>query len=142
MTTFFSRTAVAVMLSMLMLAGVVHSQGQRTVPERSTVDTIPFKPMDQAALADTVIEGGLAPIDGSAPATGNPLAENFSPFTDPSVLPLDDTRSGFNRFSLNVEINYQDPKNIPGIEFGNSYNMAPLPSNRTYDFYEFTTTER
>lgn len=143
MTSSNARTKWTVMLSTLLLAGTVYGQESRGAAERSTMDTISFKAMGQEALAETVIEGGLVPIDDNRPEPGTgPLADNYSPFADPMMMPLDDARAGFNRFSLNVEINYQNPKSIPGIEFGNSYNMAPLPSNRTYDFYEFSTTER
>jgi hypothetical protein len=130
-------------LALPVLAQAQASSGSAlTLEERSTVETIPLQSMGQQALSNTVIEGGLAPSASGRPPPPSPTSENFSPFTDPLLLNIGENRTSANRFPLNFEIQYQHPKNIPGIEFGRSYNIAPQPPNRTYDYYQFNTIER
>lgn len=139
----FGLLAAALLVMALSPAALaqVQKSGSLTLEERSTVDTIPLQSLDQEAMAGAVIEGGLAP-GASTRSESDTLTEDFSPFFDPLLIPVDDNRTGANRFPLEVDIRYQDPKNIPGIEFGRSYNIAPPLPNRTYDFFESRTTER
>ena len=128
-------------LSMLAQAQILQRDAL-TVEERSTVDTIPLQSLGQEALGEAAIEGGLATTASGRPQPPRPQGEEFSAFTDPLAFTVDDGRAGRARVPLNVEINYQDPKSIPGIQFDPAYYIAPLPANRTYDYYDFNTTER
>ncbi|BES73679.1 hypothetical protein RE428_46970 [Marinobacter nanhaiticus D15-8W] len=99
--------------------------------ERSTMHTIPFQSLDQDALSNTVIEGGLA-----APAAGVPARPVSQPdedyFLDPLALQPRDDRTDLGRHEIPVEIRFSNPKSIPGQTFGNNYVIRP-PENRTYD---------
>lgn len=99
--------------------------------ERSTMHTIPFQSLDQDALSNTVIEGGLA-----APAAGVPARPVTQPdedyFLDPLALQPRDERTDLGRHEIPAEIRFSNPKSIPGQSFGNNYVIRP-PENRTYD---------
>lgn len=99
--------------------------------ERSTMQTIPFQSLDQDALSNTVIEGGLA-----APAAGVPARPVSQPdedyYLDPLALQPRDDRTDLGRHEIPVEIRFSNPKSIPGQNFGNNYVIRP-PENRTYD---------
>lgn len=99
--------------------------------ERSTMHTIPFQSLDQDALSNTVIEGGLA-----APAAGVPARPVSQPdedyFLDPLALQPRDDRTDLGRHEIPVEIRFSNPKSIPGQTFGNNYVIRP-PENRNYD---------
>ncbi|MDG5501117.1 hypothetical protein [Marinobacter sp. BGYM27] len=99
--------------------------------ERSTMHTIPFEAMDQDALANTVIEGGLA-----APAAGVPARPVTQPdddyYLDPLALQPRDERTDLGRNEIPVEIKFSSPRSVPGQTFGNNYVIRP-PENRTYE---------
>lgn len=93
--------------------------------------TIPFQSLDQDALSNTVIEGGLA-----APAAGVPARPVSQPdedyYLDPLALQPRDDRTDLGRHEIPVEIRFSNPRSIPGQTFGNNYVIRP-PENRTYD---------
>jgi hypothetical protein len=97
--------------------------------ERSTVDTIPLRSLEEETLANTVIEGGL-----EAPAAGVPVQprtdEDF--YLDPLALQPRDTRTDLGRFEIPVEFRFSNPKVIPGQTHSNNYSIRP-PENRTYE---------
>lgn len=99
--------------------------------ERSTMHTIPFEVMDQDALANTVIEGGLA-----APAAGVPARPVSQPeddyYLDPLALQPRDERTDLGRNEIPVEIKFSSPRSVPGQTFGTNYVIRP-PENRTYE---------
>lgn len=99
--------------------------------ERSTVQTIPFESLDQDAMSNTVIEGGL-----EAPASGVPARPVSNPdedyYLDPLALQPRDERTDLGRFEIPAEIKFSAPKSVPGQTFGNNYVIRP-PENRTYD---------
>lgn len=106
--------------------------------ERSTVDTIPFRSMEEESLSNTVIEGGLA-----APAAGVPVQaeadEDF--YLDPLALQPRDSRTDLGRSEIPVEIRFSNPKVIPGQTRSNNYVIRP-PENRTYDTLNTNLTGR
>jgi hypothetical protein len=106
--------------------------------ERSTLDTIPFRSMEEESLANTVIEGGL-----EAPAAGVPVQprtdEDF--YLDPLALQPRDPRTDLGRSEIPVEFRFSNPKSIPGQTHGNNYIIRP-PTNRNYGAFNTTTTER
>jgi hypothetical protein len=108
--------------------------------ERSTIETIPFRSLEEESLADTVIEGGL-----EAPAAGVPVRpltdDDF--YLDPLALQPRDDRTDLGRSEIPVEFNFSNPKVIPGQTHSNQYQIVPQPqSNRYYDSYNYTTTPR
>lgn len=134
----------AVFAACLIFSGAL-AQAQVNAPrseERSTVETISLQSLDRDALADAVIEGGLAPSAAGWAPQNEGVREQIPALTDPLALTINDDWAGPDHFYLQIDIRYQDPKNVPGIEFGRTYNIAPQPSNRTYDYFESTTTVR
>lgn len=114
--------------------------GAFSYEERSTIDNIPFRSLEEDSLANTVIEGGL-----EAPAAGVPVRprtdEDF--YLDPLALQPRDRRTDLGRSEIPVEFNFSNPRQIPGQTWGNQYQIAPQPqSNRTYDSFSSTTTPR
>ncbi len=97
--------------------------------QRSTIDTIPFSSIEEEALANTVIEGGL-----EAPAAGIPVQatrdDDF--YLDPLALQPRDSRTDLGRYEIPVDIRFSNPKMIPGQSHSNNYSIRP-PENRTYD---------
>lgn len=136
-------TAIAVMLSPLVLAQTSENRvegGAFSYEERSTIDNIPFRSLEEDSLANTVIEGGL-----EAPAAGVPVRprtdEDF--YLDPLALQPRDRRTDLGRSEIPVEFNYSNPRQIPGQTWGNQYQIVPQPqSNRTYESFSSTTTPR
>jgi len=106
--------------------------------ERSTIETIPFRSMEEESLANTVIEGGL-----EAPAAGVPVQprtdEDF--YLDPLALQPRDARTDLGRSEIPVEFRFSNPKSIPGQTHGDNYIIRP-PTNRNYGAFNTTTTER
>ena len=106
--------------------------------ERSTLDTIPFRSMEEESLANTVIEGGL-----EAPAAGVPVQprtdEDF--YLDPLALQPRDPRTDLGRSEIPVEFRFSNPKSIPGQTHGDNYIIRP-PTNRNYGAFNTSTTER
>ncbi|MGP4845354.1 hypothetical protein ACTXGQ_14545 [Marinobacter sp. 1Y8] len=106
-------------------------QGAFSYDERSTMHTIRFEAMDQDALANTVIEGGL-----EAPAAGVPARpvtqRDDDYFLDPLALQPRDERTDLGRNEIPVEIKFSTPRSVPGQTFGNNYVIRP-PENRTYE---------
>lgn len=99
--------------------------------ERSTVQTIPFRSMEEESLASTVIEGGL-----SAPAAGVPVraaeATNEDFYLDPLALQPRDSRIDLGRSEVPVEFRFGNQRSVPGQTFSDNYIIRP-PENRTYD---------
>lgn len=111
----------------VLVPAVVQAQSAESAfePEqRSTIDTIPFRAIEEEALANTVIEGGL-----EAPAAGVPVqaGKDDDFYLDRSEIPLD--------------IRFSNPKVIPGQTHSNNYVIRP-PENRTYDTFNLNMTER
>ncbi len=113
--------------------------GAFTYEERSTINTIPFRSLEEESLADTVIEGGL-----EAPAAGVPVQprtdEDF--YLDPLALQPRDSRTDLGRSEIPVEFNFSNPKSIPGQTHGTDYRIVPPANNRTYDTFNFNTSTR
>ncbi|MDI9243977.1 hypothetical protein [Marinobacter sp. CHS3-4] len=114
--------------------------GAFTYEERTTIDTIPFRSLEEESLANTVIEGGL-----EAPAAGVPVRprteEDF--YLDPLALQPRDRRTDLGRTEIPVEFNFSNPKIIPGQTRGNTYQIIPqVQSNRTYETFNANTTTR
>ncbi|HET8849588.1 MAG TPA: hypothetical protein VFM78_06870 [Marinobacter sp.] len=99
------------------------------VEERSTIDTIPLRSIEEEILANTIIEGGL-----EAPAAGVPVqvTRDDSFYLDPLALHPNDTRTDLGRSEVPVDIRFSNPKVIPGQTHGTNYSIRP-PENRTYD---------
>lgn len=96
--------------------------------QRSTIDTIPFRSIEEEALANTVIEGGLA-----APAAGVPVQQASDDlYLDPLALQPRDTRIDLGRSEIPVSIRFSDPKAVPGQTHSHNYVIQP-PGNRSYD---------
>ncbi|WP_288370663.1 hypothetical protein [uncultured Marinobacter sp.] len=111
----------------VLVPAVVQAQSAESAfePEqRSTIDTIPFRAIEEEALANTVIEGGL-----EAPAAGVPVqaGKDDDFYLDRSETPVD--------------IRFSNPKVIPGQTHSNNYVIRP-PENRTYDTFNLNMTER
>lgn len=106
--------------------------------ERSTIENIPLRSIEEDVLANTVIEGGL-----SAPAAGVPVkpATDDDFYLDPLALQPRDSRIDLGRSEIPVEIRFSNPKSIPGQIHGNNYNIR-LPANRSYDALNINMTER
>ncbi|WP_228300895.1 hypothetical protein [Marinobacter lipolyticus] len=106
--------------------------------ERSTVETIPFRSIEEETLANTVIEGGL-----EAPAAGVPVQprtdEDF--YLDPLALQPRDPRTDLGRYEIPVEFRFSNPKQIPGQTHSNNYMIRP-PENRTYEAQNINMIER
>jgi len=105
--------------------------------QRSTIDTIPFRAIEEEALANTVIEGGL-----EAPAAGVPVqaGKDDDFYLDLAFQPRDD-RTDLGRSEIPVDIRFSNPKVIPGQTHSNNYVIRP-PENRTYDTFNLNMTER
>lgn len=106
--------------------------------ERSTLDSISLRSIEEDVLANTVIEGGLA-----APAAGVPikLATDDDFYLDPLALQPRDSRTDLGRSEIPVDIRFSNPKSIPGQIHGNNYNIRP-PENRSYDALNINMIER
>lgn len=106
--------------------------------ERSTIDTIPLRSIEEDVLANTIIEGGLA-----APAAGVPVkpATDDDFYLDPLALQPRDTRTDLGRSEIQVEFRFSNPKSIPGQVHGGSY-VIRQPSNRSYDALNINLQER
>lgn len=106
--------------------------------ERSTIENIPLRSIEEDVLADTVIEGGLA-----APAAGVPVtpATDDDFYLDPLALQPRDSRTDLGRSEIPVDIRFSNPKSIPGQTHGNNYSIRP-PENRSYDALNINMTER
>ncbi|MGF2734392.1 hypothetical protein [Marinobacter sp. DUT-1] len=97
--------------------------------ERSTIETIPLRSIEEDALANTVVEGGLA-----APAEGvavKPRSDDDF-YLDPLSLQPRDERTDLGRSEIPVDIRFSNPKSVPGQTHSNNYVIRP-PANRTYD---------
>ena len=135
--------AVVVALSPFVLAQTSENKvegGAFSYEERSTIETIPFRSLEEESLANTVIEGGL-----EAPAAGVPVRprteEDF--YLDPLALQPRDRRTDLGRTEIPVEFNFSNPVNIPGQTRTNTYNIIPQQqSGRTYESYNATSTPR
>lgn len=106
--------------------------------ERSTIDTIPLRSIEEDALANTVVEGGLA-----APAEGvavKPRTEDDF-YLDPLGLQPRDERTDLGRSEIPVDIRFSNPKSVPGQTHSNNYVIRP-PANRTYDTLNTNLIER
>jgi len=106
--------------------------------ERSTIDTIPLRSIEEEALANTVVEGGLA-----APAEGvavKPRSEDDF-YLDPLALQPRDERTDLGRSEIPVTIRFSNPKSVPGQTHSNNYVIRP-PENRTYDTLNTNLIER
>lgn len=106
--------------------------------ERSTIENIPLRSIEEDVLANTVIEGGLA-----APAAGVPVtpATDDDFYLDPLALPPRDSRTDLGRSEIPVEIRFSNAKSIPGQIHRNNYSIRP-PANRSYDALNINMTER
>ncbi|WP_417568283.1 hypothetical protein [Marinobacter sp.] len=106
--------------------------------ERSTLHTIPLRSIEEEALSNTVIEGGL-----SAPAVGVPVRPRTEDdfYLDPLSLQPGDSRTDLGRSEIPVEFRFSNPKSIPGQTHGNNYVIRP-PENRTYDALNINMTGR
>jgi len=106
--------------------------------ERSTIDTIPLRSIEEEVLANTIIEGGLA-----APAAGVPVkpATDDDFYLDPLALQPRDTRTDLGRSEIQVEFRFSNPKSIPGQVHSGSYTIRQ-PSNRSYDALNVNLQER
>lgn len=141
-----NRTRVGLTLLVVALSPLVWAQtgednvegGAFSYEERSTLDTIPFRSMEEESLANTVIEGGL-----EAPAAGVPVQprtdEDF--YLDPLALQPRDPRTDLGRSEIPVEFRFSNPKSIPGQTHSNNYVIRP-PENRTYDALNINMNER
>lgn len=99
------------------------------VEQRSTIDTIPFRSIEEETLANTIIEGGL-----EAPAAGVPVQSTRDDdfYLDPLALQPNDSRTDLGRSEIPVDIRFSNPKVIPGQTHSNNYSIRP-PENRSYD---------
>ncbi|WP_372964197.1 hypothetical protein [Marinobacter sp.] len=106
--------------------------------ERSTIHTIPFNSIEEEALANTIIEGGLA-----APAAGVPVqsGKDADFYLDPLALQPRDERTDLGRSEIPVDIRFENPKVVPGQTHSNNY-LIRQPTNRTYDALNVNMTER
>ncbi len=136
----------AVVVALSPLVGAQTSENKKveggafSYEERSTIETIPFPSLEEDSLANTVIEGGL-----EAPAAGVPVVPRTKDdfYLDPLALQPRDERTDLGRNEIPVEFNYSNPREIPGQTWGNQYQIVPQPpSNRTYESFSSTTTER
>lgn len=106
--------------------------------ERSTIHNIPLRSIEEDALANTVIEGGLV-----APAAGVPVRPRTEDdfYLDPLALQPGDSRTDLGRSEIPVEFRFSNPKSIPGQTHSNNYVIRP-PENRTYDALNINMTGR
>jgi hypothetical protein len=106
--------------------------------ERSTIHNIPLRSIEEEALANTVIEGGL-----TAPAAGVPVSPRTEDdfYLDPLALQPGDSRTDLGRSEIPVEFRFSNPKSIPGQTHSNNYVIRP-PENRTYDALNINMNER
>lgn len=106
--------------------------------ERSTIETISLRSMEEETLANTVIEGGL-----TAPAAGVPLKPRIEDdfYLDPLGLRPGDNRTDLGRSQIPVEFRFSNPKSIPGQTHSNNYVIRP-PENRNYDALNVNMNER
>ena len=142
------RTGVIFGATMLFTSGVALAQAesQKTddgkdafkYEERSTLNTIPLKSIEEDTLANTVIEGGL-----SAPAAGVPVkpGSDDQSYLDPLAMQPRDERTDLGRSEIPVDIRYSNPKVVPGQTHSNNYVIRP-PENRTYDRLNTNLIER
>lgn len=140
----FSRSMAVGLLAFVWVAGPVMAEGTSEAEEafgyqeRSTIENIPFQSVEEEALANTVIEGGLA-----APAAGVPTSpagdDDF--YLDPLALQPGDSRTDLGRSEIPAEFRFSNPKSIPGQSHSNNYVIRP-PENRNYDALNINMTER
>ncbi|AOY90331.1 hypothetical protein BKP64_16415 [Marinobacter salinus] len=117
---------------------VQNQDGAFSYQERSTIDNIPLRSIEEDVLANTVIEGGLA-----APAAGVPVTpgkeDDF--YLDPLSLQPGDSRTDLGRSEIPVDIRFSNPKSVPGQTHSNNY-VIRAPQNRIYDALNVNMTER
>src|SRR5690554_6719432 len=109
----------AMVLSLGLMSATAHGQSASNatpvfeLEQRSTIDTIPFRSIEEEALANTVIEGGL-----EAPAAGVPVqtASDDDFYLDPLALQPRDSRTDLGRSEIPVDIRFSNPKLIPRSE--------------------------
>lgn len=139
------RVPVAGLAALLMLlsGGLQAQSGATSEPlfeyeQRSTIETIPFRSIEEEALGNTVIEGGL-----EAPAAGIPVQSGKDDdfYLDPLAMQPRDDRTDLGRSEIPVDIRFSNPKVIPGQTHGNNYVIRP-PENRSYDTFNLNMTER
>lgn len=106
--------------------------------ERSTIDNISLRSIEEDVLANTIIAGGLA-----APAAGVPVQAggNDDYYLDPLALQPRDSRTDLGRFEIPVNIIFRDPKSVPGQTHSTNYVIRP-PQNRTYETQNIRMTDR
>lgn len=145
---FFGHSALVVSCVMVLgYSGATAAQSETSVKndsgafkyeERSTIENIPLRSIEEDVLANTVIEGGLA-----APAAGVPVQpgkeDDF--YLDPLSLQPGDSRTDLGRSEIPVDIRFSNPKSVPGQTHSNNYVIRP-PENRTYDALNVNMTER
>lgn len=125
-------------------SGVEEGEDGFAYEDRSTVDSIPFLRMEEDSLSRTAIEGGLeAPAAGvpvrAATATVRREKEEF--FLDPLTIQPRDGRTDLGRNEIPFQIEFSNPKSVPGSTFGTDYRIQ-LPSNRTYETFNANVQER
>ncbi|QSP96434.1 hypothetical protein LPB19_02855 [Marinobacter salinisoli] len=126
------------MLAMAQSEKPVVVDGVFEYEERSTIDTIPFRAVEEEALANTVIEGGL-----TAPAAGVPVkpATEDDFYLDPLALEPRDRRTDLGRSEVPVEFQFANPKSIPGGTHTTGFQLR-LPQNRTIESQNINMMER
>lgn len=137
------RWVAAVVMPMAFMAAAYGQSAGTDAPvfefeQRSTIDTIRFRSIEEEALANTVIEGGL-----EAPAAGVPVQSTGDDdfYLDPLALQPRDSRTDLGRSEIPVEFRFSNPKRVPGQSHSNNYSIRP-PENRSYDSLNVKMTER
>lgn len=131
--------AIAVISSVPVAAQTIEG-GAFTYEERSTIDNIPLRSLEEESLADTAIDGGL-----EAPAPGVPVKprteEEF--YLDPLALQPRDRRTDLGRTEIPVTFRFADPREVPGQTRINQSLIVPQrDTNRTIDSFQLNTTPR
>jgi len=139
--------SICLILSLLMLPGLSFAASSKDKgiekfkpKELTTIKTFPLKQIDQKALANTVIEGGLEPPSAGATdyqTEGTPDLQNLR------SMDSADSQASPNRMSADVSatVLFQAQKIVPGQVHSGQYSIVP-PSNRTYQVQNIQISPR
>lgn len=105
--------------------------------EKSTLETFHLKEIDSEELSEAVIAGGLEPT-----SAGGPRNQPVTVYEDTTLLEPRDRQTDLGRYEIPVTINYREPRQVPGVTFGNDYAITPGPGNRVYNQHTTNLTER
>ncbi|WP_250655491.1 hypothetical protein [Alkalimarinus coralli] len=124
------------------MSGTCFADGKQLVEpleykEKSTLETFHLKEIASDELSEAVIAGGLEPT-----SAGGQRNQPATVYEDITLIEPRDRQTDLGRYEIPVTINYREPRQVPGVTFGNDYAITPGPGNRVYNQHTTNLTER